>query len=400
MQSPLPGRWSQAVKDHWFFAFLSLTALATLRVFWPFFSDALLATVVVTVSWPLFAFIRCKARGHAAVAAVATITLLSVAVFVPLVLLGWIFVREGMRLAVSAMQQVQQGKVQALVEHWLAGLDYESIRLRLPSIVQNALPSHLDVTATVVPPLHAAAIDLLNAAAVATPGFMNSALGLGLDALVCLALTVTLFIEGPALLQMLRDLSPMDDRHDDALFRVFGQLARNLVVGSLGTAAVMGLVAWIGYFMAGLDNTVFFAVLTGVFSFVPLVGTSLVWIPVSLVATADHGWWTGAFVFGWSILFTAQVDTLVRPFFMRGGLSIHPLAVLLAILGGVKWFGAAGALLGPVVVAMFLALHSIHRSQYLGLPDPPTEDQPESPPGRAGRWWRQARRRLSSSHGG
>jgi predicted PurR-regulated permease PerM len=54
-------------------------------------------------------------------------------------------------------------------------------------------------------------------------------------------------------------------------------------------------------------------------------------------------------------LITGIVDNLVRPLVLKGGSDMHPLISLVAILGGLEFFGLLGVLLGPVIVAMFTA---------------------------------------------
>ena len=117
-------------------------------------------------------------------------------------------------------------------------------------------------------------------------------------------------------------------------------------------------------------------VATAVLSFVPLVGTLAVWVPVTLYVGVSIGAWA-AFVVAWSIVFTGTVDNLARPMFMRGSSNIHPLLVFLSMFGGLYWMGIPGVLVGPVIVAFFLALYTIYLHDFLGFVADDEETSPE-----------------------
>ena len=172
----------------------------------------------------------------------------------------------------------------------------------------------------------------------------------------------------------LKRLSPLADEYEDRLFAVFGEFSINMVVGSLATAGIQGVVAALGYWIVGVERVIFLGVATAVLSFIPLVGTLAVWVPVSLYVGVNMGWSWAVFVVVWSIVFTGTVDNLARPLFMRGSTDIHPLLVFLSVFGGMYWMGIPGVLVGPVIVAFFLALYTIYLNDFLGIE---AQEEPE-----------------------
>ncbi len=152
------------------------------------------------------------------------------------------------------------------------------------------------------------------------------------------------------------------------LFEVFRGLANNLVVAAVVTAALQGCVGWLGYSIAGVERALFAGVLTAVFSFVPMVGAAFIWLPLSLYIGVTHGWAWGLFLVVWSVVLTSSVDNFVKPMLLRGDTNVHPLLIFLAVFGGLVWFGLPGVFLGPVLVALFLALYTIYCEDFLGLP--------------------------------
>lgn len=58
------------------------------------------------------------------------------------------------------------------------------------------------------------------------------------------------------------------------------------------------------------------------------------------------------------------VDNLVKPWLIKGEVQMHGAVVFFSLLGGLTSLGAIGLLVGPLAVALFLALLRIYRRDY------------------------------------
>jgi predicted PurR-regulated permease PerM len=362
-ESQPPSPWSQKTKDAWFFGALAASAIGVAYLFSSFLYVLMFASVVVVVSWPLYQRQVVLWDGRRGIAAVCTALLLIVAVFGPLAFLGYLFVKQAVAMVSVGAEFLQSGQVTRWVEVATTEFDW------MPSWLRDWMPEDFDLQQMIAGPLQDGALSVLNMAGNALPGLLGGTVNMGLDLVIFVFSVITLYMEGPRVLQVFKHLSPMDDTYEDRLFAVFGEFANNLVLGALVTATIQGTVAGIGYQIAGIDRVVFFAMLTGVCAFVPFVGTLLVWVPLAVMVGAEHGLGWGVFLAGWGVG-VAQIDNFVRPLFMRGRTHIHPLLIFLAVFGGIGWLGLPGALIGPVMVAGFLALYTIYAHDYLGLPVP------------------------------
>ncbi|MFK7928078.1 MAG: AI-2E family transporter [Myxococcota bacterium] len=220
------------------------------------------------------------------------------------------------------------------------------------------------------------ALSALRFAGAEIPGVIQAAVDLSIDSVIYVFAVVTLFVQGPPLMDIMKRLSPMDDEYEDQLFAVFGEFSRNLVVGSLATAGIQGVIAGVGYGIAGLGNVLFLAILTALGSFVPAVGTVVVWVPVVLYLVATGHYGMAIFLALWCLILVGGIDNVVKPLFMRGSTNMHPLLVFLAVFGGLYWMGLSGLFIGPVLVAFLTALYTMYERDYLGIepaPAPPKE---------------------------
>lgn len=62
----------------------------------------------------------------------------------------------------------------------------------------------------------------------------------------------------------------------------------------------------------------------------------------------------------WGVVAVGLVDNFLGPKLVGRGMQLHPLAVFIAVLGGLAFFGPLGFILGPLVMSVCLALIDIY----------------------------------------
>lgn len=374
--------WSKQTKDHWFFGTLVVSTAALVYLLWPFSTMLLFAAVFVVVTWPMFERVNRWVGGRRVLAAALTLGAMGILVFGPVGYLLFLFAREAVGVARTGIAFVQSGELVAWVK-WAVELPAHAeqhLPAWLPAPVRDFVldalvraPKEVDVVDAVAGPLQSGALTTLNAAGSAVPALIGATIDASIDASIFVFAAFALYIDGPRVLRVIKNLVPLDDAYEDRLFAVFAEISNNLVIGTLMTAVAMAVASFLGYAIAGVERSLFFAILTGIGSFVPVVGTGAVWIPLCGSVWLAHGPGWALFLAGYSLVVTSNVDTFLRPLFMRGSTNIHPLLIFLAVFGGMGWMGIPGALVGPVIVAFFLALYTIYVQNYLGEPIPPPE---------------------------
>jgi len=105
----------------------------------------------------------------------------------------------------------------------------------------------------------------------------------------------------------------------------------------------------------GFKNALVLGTLTGIASFVPMVGTGLVWGPLSLYLFLTGDVLRALLFLVLAAFFVAFMDNFLKPVILGERLRIHPLMIFFSILGGINIFGLNGLILGPLVVAVFFA---------------------------------------------
>ena len=185
---------------------------------------------------------------------------------------------------------------------------------------------------------------------------LASALGAAVGLVLVLFLLFFFLRDGEELIRRAMRLVPMGEDRKAVLLDHLSSVTRALVLGMLLTAAAQGALLGIGFVIVGLPSPVVFGVLTALASAVPLVGTALVWIPAVLVLLAQGRTWAALVLVVWSLGLVTSVDNVIRPLVVSGRAGLPTFAVFLGLVGGLAAFGAIGMFLGPVIVALTIAL--------------------------------------------
>lgn len=175
-------------------------------------------------------------------------------------------------------------------------------------------------------------------------------------------------LDGPKMIEGFKGLSPIDDDHEQELVAEFGRVSRAVVVATLLSALVQGLLAGIGFYFAGLESIFLLTVLSAVLAMVPFVGAAAVWIPCCFyLAFADNNITAaiGLAIYGASVI--SMADNVIKPYILHGQSNLHPLLALLSVLGGVALLGPIGILIGPMVVAFLQTLLKILQREMTDL---------------------------------
>jgi len=168
---------------------------------------------------------------------------------------------------------------------------------------------------------------------------------------------------GAALERFTEDVSPLAPEHTRLLVAEMRKVGRATLLGSVVTGLAQGVFAAIIFAVVGLPEAIFFGVATAVASLLPGVGTLLVWVPAGIYLIATGHPVRGAIELGAStLLVIGFADYALRPRLV-GDESMPTLLTFMALFGGVEAFGLIGLLLGPLIVALAVAVLRLYRAE-------------------------------------
>ncbi|UCF66603.1 MAG: AI-2E family transporter [Acidobacteriota bacterium] len=323
-------------------AALAAVLIGVLSVLSPFATPIVWALILGTATWPLYRRLRRRIGMRHNVAALAMTTLLLLLVLVPTGLLSLALVQELEPGVAQLRKWASTGELE--LPQWIGQIPLAEELLR------DWFFRFTDAEARE---------EWLRGAA----GRVQEVVKLGrnlLHQVINLMLTVfTLFFvyrDGDALLAEVRLLvERVGGERGLALIQAVRETVSAVFYGWLMTAAAQGLVSMIGYWLVGLQAPVLLGVLTGLLAVIPF-GVGLVFVPLILMLAFAGAWGKALVLTAWSFLFVSLIDNFLRPLFISGPSRIPFILVFFGVLGGLATFGLMGLVLGPVLLAVVLAL--------------------------------------------
>lgn len=147
----------------------------------------------------------------------------------------------------------------------------------------------------------------------------------------------------------------------------------NVIVSPL-LAAVQALFSFFAYWLLGLDQPFFWAIMTGLFSFIPVVGSAMIWIPACVYLYTSGMEWQAVVLFIYGVAVIGVSDNVFRFIFASKIGDVHPMITILGILLGVNLFGVAGFIFGPLMLSYFFLMLDVYKHSYLDEGNPKSEE--------------------------
>ncbi|HSD74062.1 MAG TPA: AI-2E family transporter [Steroidobacteraceae bacterium] len=182
------------------------------------------------------------------------------------------------------------------------------------------------------------------------------AMGTVIGFLLMLFLLFFFLRDGATMSARLVNLIPMPQERKRQLFTYLGAVTRAVVFGTLLTALLQGTLVGIGFAIVGLPSSVVFGAIAAVVALLPIGGTALVWVPATILLASQGRYGAALFILLWGALLVGLIDNFLKPLLISGRAEVPTLAAFLGVLGGLAAFGPIGMFLGPVVLALAIAL--------------------------------------------
>jgi predicted PurR-regulated permease PerM len=315
------------------------------RVMAPFVAAITWAGILAHISWPLYRRLRSRLGERSTLSALFMMLLLTLALGLPLLLLLMLVQQELMLACHAVSAFIANGSVgvpdRLLAIPWIGQYlhDWLGAQLADPNGMQQLLAQWLKSGSSQL------------------PGLLGkiSRGGAGLAVIV-----LTLFFcyrDGETVLQQIRlVLNNLIGNHFESYLNTASTLSRAIVLSAAVSALAQGSIAALGYRIVGVPTALLLGVITAVASIVPLFGTLVVWGSVSLWLLVSGHPWQALALFAWGSLLVNPADNLIRPLLISNAIDAPFLLVFFGVLGGMLAFGLVGVLLGPMILAVAIAV--------------------------------------------
>ncbi len=170
-----------------------------------------------------------------------------------------------------------------------------------------------------------------------------------------------LFRDGDRIVNALPDVLPLRREQSEKIFARTREVISASVYGVLVIATIQGTLGGLMFWILGLPSPLVWAVVMTLLSMIPMAGSFLVWGPAAIFLALSGFWVKAIILTAWGALVIGTVDNFLRPKLVGEKTKLHELFIFFSVLGGLKVFGILGIVLGPVVLAITLALLDVFR---------------------------------------
>lgn len=324
--------------------FLAGLVAAVYVVLSPFLASVAWAAILAYISWP--GYVRlCRRLGNRFNLAALIMTMLVAAVLIVPVL-GVVVLLQGEFMGGVHLVVDRLARGDLRLPDWMAGLPWVGPELQDWLARASAAPGGINAQLQQL-------LASFRGEAVALLG------GVGRNLIKLAFALLTLFFlyrDGERALGQLRQvLADMIGPRIHGYFDAVGNTTRAVLYGIVLTALAQGALAGLGYWVAGVNSPLAMAAFTATIALIPF-GTPFVWgsLSVWLYLNGHHAEAIGLFL--WGALVVSWVDNLIRPMVISGATRIPFVLVMFGVLGGVAAFGLIGLFMGPLILAVALAV--------------------------------------------
>lgn len=180
---------------------------------------------------------------------------------------------------------------------------------------------------------------------------------------VIMAFTLFFFLkDGPDLLEKIKNFLPFSMQQRDRLATQIKDMIVSTIYGGIIVAVVQGILGGAAFAVLGIGSPIFWGSAMALMSFVPMLGTAIIWLPASAILLFEGAYAKGIALILIGIFVISMVDNLLKPLIIGGRTKMPTVVIFFTVLGGIKFFGLLGLVMGPLVFALFLSVVEMVRT--------------------------------------
>jgi predicted PurR-regulated permease PerM len=209
------------------------------------------------------------------------------------------------------------------------------------------------------------------------PWFLTSTANMISNLLLMFFVLYYMLIHGKKMEKYLEELIPLKNTNREILGAETTIMIRANAIGIPLLAVIQGVVGALGYYIFTINDYGVWGFLTAVASLIPIVGTGIIWVPLTVYLLVTGHIWQGIGLGIYSLVVLSNVDYIARITLLRKIGNVHPLITIFGVIVGLGLFGFLGLIFGPLLISYFIVLVKIYRNEFNSVPMTPLHEEEE-----------------------
>ncbi len=173
-----------------------------------------------------------------------------------------------------------------------------------------------------------------------------------------------MLVNGPQMEKAIYEYIPLKDNNVLKLGSEVKNMVISNAIGIPVIAILQSIIALIGYFIFGIKDPMFWFVVTCFTALIPVIGSTVVWLPLAVQLLITGSQWQGIGLIIWGVVAVGAADNVFRILLSKKIGDTHPLITIFGVIVGINLFGFIGLIFGPLLITMFLLLLKIYANEY------------------------------------
>jgi len=206
--------------------------------------------------------------------------------------------------------------------------------------------------------------NMIERASAFLPTLINTTTNLLANLVLILFLLYYMLINGSEIEHYLYKITPLKDDNIQLLASETKKMIKANAVGIPIISLIQGSFATLGYYLFGIQDYVIWGLLTGIFAFIPIIGTFVIWGPLVVYLYSTGQTWQATGLLIYSGVVTGNVDYLARITLLRRIGNVHPVLTILGVIVGLSLFGFIGLIFGPLLISYITVIFKIYVNEF------------------------------------
>lgn len=176
--------------------------------------------------------------------------------------------------------------------------------------------------------------------------------------------------DGEIVTKRIKNILPLKEPHKQHVLDKFHEVVTAVFYGNISIAVLQGILGGIGFFILGVGSPILWGFVMALFALIPYFGTAIIWLPAALnlifmgyLQNDSSFTMRGIILIAYGLFVISAIDNILKPKLIGTKAKVHPILVLLGVLGGLNLFGFIGLILGPVMLALLMTLVDIYEEE-------------------------------------
>ncbi|MFC1728170.1 AI-2E family transporter [Nanoarchaeota archaeon] len=164
-------------------------------------------------------------------------------------------------------------------------------------------------------------------------------------------------------IEQVKSWIPLKESHKEMIFKQFANLTHATVYGQFVVALIQGGLGALVYLALGISSPIIWGLLTAFFALLPVLGTAIIWVPLAINLLINGFIIKGIILLLLGTFVISLIDNILKPRIIGKRTKLHPVLVLVGVVGGLITMGLIGIVLGPLIFSLLISFVEVYHKE-------------------------------------